>query len=127
MLTLVPYTTSLESVLRALIASVWFVFGFVFKICNGVPRHRAIVAAVVGERHATLLVTAVGSGEVLLSLWIASGILPTACASVQTVAIVTMNALELRRARSLLLVPRAMVIANTLLLTGAWYVAMKLA
>jgi hypothetical protein len=46
------------------------------------------------------------------------------CVAIQTAALVSMNALELRRARDLLLSPVGMVGANVVLLSLGWYVAL---
>lgn len=41
--------------LRLGIAGVWLVFGLLFKALGAVPRHRAIVARVVGEERVVFL------------------------------------------------------------------------
>ena len=112
-------------VLRVALAAVWLVFGLVFKVAGVVPRHRMIVAAVVGEAAAGPVTLAVGLGEAALGLWVLSGVRPRACAAVQTLAVAGMNSLELAVARDLLLAPIAMVCANTLLLGVAWYLALR--
>jgi len=50
---------------------------------------------------------------------------PRACALAQTLAIVTMNIIELNVARDLLLSPLGMVGANAVFLTVVWYVALQ--
>jgi hypothetical protein len=109
---------------RILVALVWIVFGLGFKLLRALPRHERIVARILGERVAPLLTRGIGLGETLLGLWMLSGIHLPWCALFQTVIIITMNAIELRLARDLLLSPRAMLAANTLLLTLAWYAAL---
>ena len=111
--------------LRLATAAVWLTFGVVFKLLGVVPRHRAIVAAVVGEAAATPVTLLVGAGETVLGLWILSGRRPRTCAAVQTLAIATMNAVELSVARELLLAPVAMVCANILFLAAVWYAALR--
>ncbi len=106
-------------------AAVWFVFGLVFKISGVVPRHRLIVASVLGETAAGPVTVLIGGAEVTMGLWILSGIRPRACAAAQTIAIVTMNALELWLARDLLLAPIPMVCANVVFLALVWYSALK--
>ncbi len=110
--------------LRIGTASVWILFGLVFKVFNLVPRHRRIVAAVLGERAAVPVTVLVGLGETLLGAWILSGLHPVACAAVQTAAIVAMNALELRYAKAHLLAPVPMVLANLTFLAAGWYLAL---
>lgn len=106
-------------------AAVWLIFGMWFKLFGMVPRHRQIVAAVVGEAAAGPVTGLIGAAEIALALWILSGIYPRACAALQSIAIVTMNALELSLARDLLLAPILMICANTLFLIVVWYCALK--
>jgi len=106
-------------------AVVWLVFGIWFKIFGLVPRHRLIVAAVVGEAAAGPVTVLVGAAETAMALWILSGLRPLACAAVQSIAIATMNALELTLAPDLLLAPGLMVCANTVFLVVVWYCALK--
>jgi hypothetical protein len=106
--------------LRIGTAAAWLTFGLVFKIFGLVPRHRAIVAQVVGEGAATPVTLLVGVAEVGLWLWILSGVRPRWCAAAQTLAIVTMNLIELRLARELLLAPVPMVLANVVFLSLVW-------
>jgi hypothetical protein len=110
---------------RIAVASVWFVFGLAFKVLRLLPRHERIVARIVGERIAPVLTRAIGVGEVLLGLWMLSGIAMIGCALVQTLIIATMNVIEIRRARELLLAPLAMVLANCGLIGLAWFSALR--
>ena len=97
--------------LRIGIAAVWLTFGVGFKLLGLVPRHRLIVARIVGDGMAGPLTIAIGLAETALALWVLSGWKPRACAAAQTAAIVTMNAIELSVARDLLLAPVLMVCA----------------
>ena len=110
--------------MRLGVAAVWLVFGLLFKALDAVPRHRQIVARVVGEARAREVTLLVAGGEIALGLWMLSGLCLPCCAGVQTLVIVVMNTLELRRARDLLLSPIGMLCANALLLTAGWYVAL---
>jgi DoxX-like family len=110
--------------LRLGIASVWLLFGLFFKALGAVPRHRKIVARVVGEDRAGAVLWFVASAEIGLGAWMIVGRLLPLCLGIQTIMIVTMNALELRRARDLLLAPAAMVCANVVFLGLGWYVAL---
>jgi hypothetical protein len=111
--------------LRYGVALVWLAFGIGAKVLNLVPRHRAIVARVLGEGLAGPLIIAIGLAEALLGLWMASGFQTLACVALQTAAIVIMNTLEIWRARDLLLFPWKMVALNVCLLCAAWYVALR--
>lgn len=109
--------------LRILISSVWVFHGLYSKLSNGIPRHRMIVGRILGEiaDHATLTV---GLLEVMLGLWALSGRSRRACAVVQTLAIVSMNALEIAFARDLLISAPGMVVLNLLFLSLVWYWAL---
>jgi hypothetical protein len=109
--------------LRCGIALVWLVFGLLFKALGLAPRHRQIVARVVGERRAAACLALVATGEIGIGIWMLSGHYLLLCVGLQTLVIALMNGLELRAARDLLLAPRAMVLANAALLTLGWYVA----
>jgi hypothetical protein len=110
--------------LRLGTAAVWLVFGLVFKVLDVVPRHRLIVASVLGAGVAGPLTIAIGAAETVMGLWILSRIRPLLCAATQTIAIVSMNTLELVLAKDLLLAPIPMVCANTLFLAAGWYCAL---
>lgn len=80
--------------LTVAIALVWLVNGLFCKVLNYVPRHRMIVARILGEPHAAFLTTAIGLSEILMALWIVSGIKSRWCAWVQISVVVLMNILE---------------------------------
>lgn len=111
--------------LRVGTAAVWLVFGLVFKVLDVVPRHRLIVASVLGAGVAGPLTVAIGVAEAGMGLWILSGIRPRLCAAAQTIAIVSMNTLELSLAKDLLLAPVPMVCANAAFLAAGWYCALR--
>ncbi len=108
------------------VGCLWIVFGLVFKLARQVPRHEAIVARVMGargQRIAPVLTRLIGIGEGCVGLWMLSGLFLSWCALLQTVFVVTMNAIELRKARDLLLAPLPMLLGNIVLLALAWYAA----
>jgi hypothetical protein len=106
------------------VALVWITFGLVFKVFGAVPRHERIVARILGEAVAPSVTRLIGLGEALIGVWVLSGVLLPWCALFQTLLIVAMNAIELRRSRDLLLAPVPMVLANTALLGLAWFAAL---
>jgi uncharacterized membrane protein YphA (DoxX/SURF4 family) len=110
--------------IRIFVAAVWFVFGTIFKVLDLVPRHREIVAAILGNEIAPAITTLIGLAETGIGLWMLSGFLPRSCAATQTIAIVSMNALELIYAHSFLLAPLPMVATNSVLLALVWYAAL---
>ncbi len=115
---------ALPDVLRTAVAAVWIVFGVLFKLLRLVPRHERIVARILGDVVAPALTRVIGAGEAFVGLWMLSGVAAPLCASAQTALVVTMNAIELRRARDLLLAPLPMVAANAVLLAAAWFAAL---
>lgn len=113
-----------RGVVRATTAAVWLLFGLLFKVCHLLPRHQAIVAAVLGPAWAAPLTIAIGCAEVGMGVWILSARAPRWCITAQTVAILTMNTLEVTYARPLLLTPVGMIAANALLLAAGWWLAL---
>jgi hypothetical protein len=110
--------------LRLTIALVWLVFGLLFKALGTVPRHRQIVARVVGAERAGFVLWLVVFVEIGLGSWMLVGRLLQLCMAAQTLLVVTMNALELRDARDLLLSPIGMLCANVVFLSVGWYLAL---
>jgi hypothetical protein len=106
--------------LTTLIGSVWIFHGLYSKMLNGIPRHRAIVGRVLGEEWAMPVTIVVGLLEVMLGLWAWSRWRRRECAIVQTLAIATMNVLEVARARDLLLSAPGMLLLNATFLVGVW-------
>ena len=115
----------LQQVVRIVIAAVWVFHGLYSKILDGIPRHRLIVARILGEDHARPLTLLIGCGEILLGLWVFSGRRIFACALFQTLALVAMNTLEILFARELLISAPGMVALNLLLLASAWWLAQR--
>jgi hypothetical protein len=109
----------------AAVAAVWLVHGLYNKLLGGSPRHLAIVQSVPsleGETGRVALML-VGACEVAIALWIVSKRAPRTCAMVQTIALLSMNIVELTYARHLLLWPAALVPVNILFLMAAWSAA----
>ena len=104
-----------------LLASVWFTNGFGAKLLGLVPRHRLIVERFFGAAAAPLTTRAIGVAEIAMSAWILSGKERGWCAAAQAAVIISMNGLELLRARDLLLFPVLMPAANALLLGVAFW------
>lgn len=81
-------------ILRIAYALIWLANGLLCKVLNLVPRHQEIVAAIFGQEHARLLTVAIGISEVLMAVWILSGIRSRLNAIVQMLVIAVMNTLE---------------------------------
>jgi uncharacterized membrane protein YphA (DoxX/SURF4 family) len=106
--------------LRVFVAGVWLVNGLVCKVLELVPRHRQIVERVLGLDDAALLTKAIGAGEILLGLWVLTGLLPRLTTGVQIALVATMNVLEFWLAPDLLLHGRANLLI-ALLFIGVLY------
>jgi DoxX-like family len=85
------------------IALVWAINGLWCKLANMVPRHRAIVARILGESYAMEITTTIGFLELGMAIWILSSYKPRLNAWVQAILVAGMNLLEFWLARDLLL------------------------
>ena len=108
-----------------LVAAVWLGHGLYNKLLGGSSRHLAIVQSVpgLGGLAGERVLTAVGIGEVAIALWVLSGWRPLRCAATQTVALLSMNVVELTYARPLLLWPAGLIPLNLAFLALAWAAA----
>ena len=119
---MVRYAGGLSTVF---VASVWLLHGLFNKLLHGSPRHLQIVQSVPGlsgvaGQH---VLTAVGLLEVGIALWVVSGWAAHGCAAVQTILLLSMNAIELTVARPLLLWPAGLIPVNLVFLGIAWVAA----
>jgi hypothetical protein len=96
----------LPTLLTVAITLVWFINGLFCKVLNYVPRHRMIVAHILGETHAPILTIAIGLSEIVMAIWIASGIKSRWCALLQMCIVAMMNILEFILVPDLLLFGR---------------------
>lgn len=94
---------TLHRILNPLIAAVWLINGLFAKVFNLVPRHREIVAEIIGREQADWMTVAIGGGEVLMAAWILSGRWPRICATIQIALVAVMNVLEIVLVPELLL------------------------
>ena len=86
-----------------LIAAVWLGNGLFCKVLNLVPRHQEIVARILGERFARPLTLLIGLAEIVMFIWILSGIYKRINALTQIFIIALMNIIEISLASDLLL------------------------
>src|ERR1044071_9884407 len=100
--------------LSILIAAVWLGNGLYCKVLNFVPRHRAIVARILGERHASVITKLIGFAEIGMTLWVLSGIYPMVNTATQIFIVALMNVLEYFIAPDLLLFGRRNAVAALL-------------
>ena len=85
------------------IAFVWFINGFFCKMLNLVPRHKEIVGRILNTDQTSYITFLIGSGEVLMAIWILLRIRPGLNAITQIILIAIMNTLEFILAPDLLL------------------------
>jgi uncharacterized membrane protein YphA (DoxX/SURF4 family) len=106
---------------RIFFSLVWLVNGVWCKIMDGVPRHREIVARILGEEHSLLLTRMIGVGEVVMALWILSGIRWKWSCAAQIAAVVMMNVIEFIVAPDMLLFGRInSLVALAYIMVVAW-------
>lgn len=94
---------TLYKILTYSIAAIWFVNGLFCKVLNLVPRHEQIVSRILGAEHSTLFTKLIGVSEILMALWIISGIKSRFNTWAQITIIVAMNTLEYKLVPDLLL------------------------
>ena len=109
-----------HKLLTIFIGSVWVFHGLFSKLAGGIPRHRQIVGRILGERMADQATLMIGILEISLGLWIFSGIQRRTCAWVQTLALASMNFLEILLAKDLLISAAGMVALNLGLIALIW-------
>ncbi len=95
--------TTIHKLLNFLLATVWIINGLFCKILNLVPRHQAIVARILGNEYAGLFTKLIGSAEILMAVWIISGIKTRLNAMTQIIIVATMNVIEFLLVPDLLL------------------------
>ncbi len=76
------------------IAMVWLINGMLCKVLNFVPRHREIVAHILGEQYASLFTILIGLSEIIMAIWTLSNYQPRFNALTQMFIVATMNILE---------------------------------
>lgn len=114
-------SSKFRTILGILIGCVWVFHGLYSKICNGIPRHRLIVGRILGEGIADRATLFIGVMEMSLGIWVFSGRQRRSCALVQTLAIISMNALEILLAKDLLISAPGMVVLNLAFFSIIWY------
>ena len=108
-------------ILNYSIALVWLANGLFCKVLNLIPRHQEIVAAILGQEHARLLTISIGISEILMAIWILSGIKSRLNALLQIAVIAVMNTLEFILVPGLLLWGRFNALFALLLILVIYY------
>jgi len=108
-------SAQIAHIIRLIVASIWFINGIYCKLLMQVPRHRDIVARILGTDHADVITRLIGLSEVFMAIWVLSRIRPGLCTGSQVVIILAMNLLEFTMARDLLLFgPLNLLLASVL-------------
>lgn len=110
-----------HQLLNYFIAAVWLVNGLFCKLLNLVPRHREIVAGILGNNHSRILTILIGLSEILMAVWILSRIKPRLNAIIQMIVISSMNILEFLLVPELLLWGRANAVFAFLFILLIYY------
>lgn len=108
--------------IRLSIALVWLYEGLWCKLLGRLPSQLAIVEEVprFSAGFASNLLRLLGLAEVLLAVWVLSGIAAPICAVAQVVFLVVLNCNGLLWARKLIHDPAGMVIKNIAFLLLVW-------
>ena len=85
------------------------------------PRHKDIVARILGNDHVELLTKAIGFAEIGMAIWILMGIKTRLNARAQILVIATMNALEFFLVPDLLLWGKANLLFALMFLFLIYY------
>jgi hypothetical protein len=94
---------TVQHLLRYGIALVWLINGLLCKVLHLVPRHKAIVARILGPAYAGPLTRLIGVAEIVMALWVLSGRWVKLNVATQIALVLVMNVLEFLLAVDLLL------------------------
>ncbi|EJL71856.1 DoxX-like family protein [Chryseobacterium populi] len=84
----------IHTILNYCIATVWIINGLFCKVFNFVPRHEQIVARILNNDHSRILTILIGLSEIVMALWILTGVKTKLNAILQITTIAAMNILE---------------------------------
>ncbi len=113
-------STTSRRILTAFIGGVWIFHGLWSKLLGQIPRHELIVGRILGLSWAAPAPIAIGVAESAMGIWVFTGLLRRTCATLQTIALVAMNTLEILIARDLLISALGMVALNLAFLALVW-------
>jgi hypothetical protein len=100
------WSTFIKTILTIGISLVWLINGLFCKVLDFVPRHELIVSRILGTEYASIFTKLIGIAEILMVVWILSGIKSRHCAIFQIVVVAAMNVLEFILVPDLLLFGR---------------------
>ena len=109
---------------RVAVAAVWAYEGLWCKVLGGAPGQRAIIASLPGLPGGLVTTVLVGFGllELLLALWVLSGVRARLAAYAQLVVLVAANGGGLLVAGDRIADPGLLLTQNAVLLAAAWLV-----
>jgi uncharacterized membrane protein YphA (DoxX/SURF4 family) len=112
-----------HQILTYLISAVWLINGLVCKVLNLVPRHEQIVGRILNfdRTSANIFTILIGLSEIIMVIWILSGILTRLNAITQIIVIATMNTLEFTLVPDLLLWGKANAVFAFLFILIIYY------
>jgi uncharacterized membrane protein YphA (DoxX/SURF4 family) len=104
------------------ISAVWLYEGLWCKVLGRMRSQVEVVSAVpgFGSRYAAPFLVVLGVFEVVLGLWVLTGIAPGLCAIVQTALLITLNLNGLLWARHVINDPAGMIVKNAAFLLLVW-------
>lgn len=108
-------------ILTYMIAAIWLINGLFCKVFNFVPRHQAIVSKILGSDYAVLLTKTIGIAEIIMAIWVLSGIKSKFNAITQMIIIALMNILEFIFVPDLLLWGKFNAVFACLLIVVIYY------
>lgn len=112
---------TIHKLLTYYIAIIWLTNGLFCKVLNFVPRHQQIVAAILGNKYSRMLTVLIGISEILMAIWIVSGIKTRFNAVAQIIIIAVMNTLEFILVPQLLLWGKYNAVFAFLLIVVIYY------
>ena len=101
-----PYIHPIKIAITSAIGLVWLINGLFCKVLNLVPRHTLIVGRILGTENAVMLTGTIGMLEILMVVWIISGIKTRWCTWFQISIVAAMNVIEFILVPDLLLFGR---------------------
>jgi len=109
-------------VMRGAVAAVWLYEGLWCKVLGRAPLEAQVVAKVprFGARFGQLFLKALGAFEVMLAVWVISGIYPGTCALTEVALLVVLNVNGLLWSRDMIPDPAGMILKNLAFLVLAW-------
>ena len=113
--------TGIHKGLTYFIAAVWIANGLLCKVLNFVPRHQQIVENILGEEFARPLILVIGTAEVVMAIWVLSGVRSRLNTLTQIAVVAAMNILEFVLVPNLLLWGRLNAVFALLFITVVFY------